>query len=228
MGKRVLRLGVREGYDRWAETYDRTPNPLVALDRRHTIELLSPRAGERILDAGCGTGAHLRRIRRVGSFAVGLDVSLGMLQVAQRADLGALLVQSDLNKALPLQQSSFDAVVCALVSEHLTNLRALFTETFTVLKRGGRMVFSAFHPELAASGIEANFQQGDVECRLGAERYTVDDYLNHINDAGFRRLRWTQYSGDDELVRQIPWADKYLGRPLLLLIEATRPTFGAT
>ena len=224
MRKRVLRPGVREGYDRWAEEYDRTPNPLVALDRRHTVKLLSPCDGERILDAGCGTGVHLRAIGQVGSCAVGVDFSLGMLQVAQRAIPGALLAQADLNRELPLQRASFDAIVCALVSQHLTSLRMFFTEAFAALKRGGRMVFSAFHPEMAASGIEANFQEGDVEYRLGAERYTVDDYLNQINDAGFGRLRWTEYCGDAELVRQIPWADKYLGQPLLLLIEAIRPT----
>ena len=30
--RRIERLGVREGYDRWSETYDATPNPVVALD----------------------------------------------------------------------------------------------------------------------------------------------------------------------------------------------------
>ncbi len=105
MGKRVLRPGVREGYDRWAEAYDRTPNPVVALDRRHTIKLLSPCARERILDAGCGTGVHLLPIGQVGSCAVGVDFSLGMLRVARRANPGALLAQSDLNRALTLQRA---------------------------------------------------------------------------------------------------------------------------
>jgi hypothetical protein len=40
MDKKVRRLGVRDGYDEWSETYDATPNPLVALDRRYTMRLL--------------------------------------------------------------------------------------------------------------------------------------------------------------------------------------------
>jgi hypothetical protein len=28
--RRIERLGVREGYDRWSETYDATPNPVIA------------------------------------------------------------------------------------------------------------------------------------------------------------------------------------------------------
>ena len=79
------------------------------------------------------------------------------------------------------------------------------------------------HPELAAAGIEANFELGGVEYRLGAERHTLDDYLNYIEDAGFRVARWQEYRGDAELVREIPEAMKYVGRPLLLTVEATRP-----
>src|SRR5205814_8998456 len=51
MRGRVRRPGARAGYDAWAETYDETPNPLVALDRRHTLGLLRPAPGERILEA---------------------------------------------------------------------------------------------------------------------------------------------------------------------------------
>ncbi len=227
MKKRVLRPGVREGYDRWAEEYDRTPNPLVALDRRHTLSVLSPRAEELILDAGCGTGANLHAISQVGSCSVGLDFSLGMLRVAQSSSPSTLLVQADLNRDLPVQRAAFDAVVYALVSEHLTGLRTFLTEAFAALKWGGRVVFSAFHPEMAASGVESNFKRGDVEYRLGAECHTLEDYLNQFDDAGFRRVRWAEYCGDAELVQQIPWAAKYLDQPLLLLIEAIRTPLGA-
>ena len=40
MSMRVRRPGVRDGYDAWSTTYDETPNPLVALDRRYTMRLL--------------------------------------------------------------------------------------------------------------------------------------------------------------------------------------------
>jgi hypothetical protein len=43
--KKVKRLGVREGYDLWSETYDTTPNPLVSLDRRVTLAVLDPKHG---------------------------------------------------------------------------------------------------------------------------------------------------------------------------------------
>jgi|SRR6267143_323335 len=36
--RRIERLGVREGYDRWSETYDATPNPVIALDETVVFE----------------------------------------------------------------------------------------------------------------------------------------------------------------------------------------------
>lgn len=220
---KIERPGVRQGYDLWAETYDRTPNPVVALDRRHAGAHLNAKAGERILDAGCGTGANLRAMARVGARPVGLDFSLGMLAQAQAAVPGALLAQADLNGAFPLKRAAFDALQCSLVSEYLTNLETFFEEAFAVLKRGGRFVFSAFHPDIARAGVEANFEQGGVEYRLGAEPHSTDDFLNRLDDAGFRDIAARDYEVDDALVEEIPWAAKYLGRPLLLVVDAMRP-----
>src|SRR5262245_55501620 len=128
--KKIERPGVRKGYDLWAETYDRTPNPVVALDRRHAIAHLRPAAGERVLDAGCGTGANLRSIAATGASPVGLDFSMGMLQTAQRAAPRAMLAQADLNAEFPLKRAAFDALLCSLVSEHLTSLSTFFNEAF--------------------------------------------------------------------------------------------------
>ena len=223
MRRHLVRPSVREGYDRWAESYDDTPNPLVALDRRVSLPALAPRQGEAVLDAGCGTGAYLARLAAARTRAFGLDFSRGMLHRARRAAPGAALAQADLNRPLPLRPGTFDAALCCLVSEHLTDLGTFFRETFAALRRGGRLVFSAFHPLMAQAGVEANFERDGVEYRLGAERHTTDDYLGHIADAGFVRLDCREYRGDHELARAVPGSAKYLGRPLLLLFSAERP-----
>jgi len=220
MRKRVDRVTVRQGYDLWSERYDQTPNPLIALDRRYTAGLLGPRRGERVLDAGCGTGAHLDVMLRAGSCPLGLDFSWGMLQVTRRKHPAIPLAQADLNGQLPVRRRMFDAVLCALVGEHLSNLGLLFREVSESLAHGGRFVFSVFHPEMAAAGIEANFERDGVEYRLGALRHTVADYLNLIDRSGFRRIAVHEFCGDEPLVDEIPWAAKYLGRPLLLAVEA--------
>jgi SAM-dependent methyltransferase len=222
MADKVRRISVREGYDRWAATYDCTPNPLVTLDRRYTPAILGPRAGEAILDAGCGTGAHLARLRRAHSRPVGMDFSRAMLLVARARMPGAALVQASLDDPLPVMPHAFDAVLCALVGEHLANLTLVFREFRNALRPSGRMVFSVFHPEMAAAGIEANFERDGTEYRLGALRYRPDDYCNLIADSGFRRVGYHEFCGDERLVDEVPWATKYLGAPLLLVIVAVR------
>lgn len=224
MRKRVERLGVRAGYDRWAETYDATPNPVVALDRRYTLSALDPRPHEWILDAGCGTGVHLRGMRRAGSRPVGLDFSMGMLAVARRSEPRSLLAQADLNREFPVRRRVFDAIVSALVSEHLSDLMTFFREAFAVLRPGGRFVFSAFHPHPAREGIEANYEQEGTEYRLGAEPYTKDDYLNRMSDAGFVVRHVLEYGVDDALARDVPDSAKHTGYPLLMLVESARPS----
>ena len=222
MPKRVEHPGIADGYDRWAPTYDATPNPLVALDRRHTFRALNPRPGERVLDAGCGTGAYLRMLHSAHSIPIGLDLSPGMLRVARQMTPDVSIVQADLNRAFPVRPGRFDAVISTLVSEHLTDLQSFFLEVYAALRRGGRFVFSAFHPELARSGIEANFEQDGIEYRLGAEPHRMDDYLTHISGAGFRVLEQREYAADDKLLSELPWAAKYSDRPLLAVLSAEK------
>jgi len=223
MAERVQRIDVRAGYDRWSAIYDQRPSALVVLDRRYTLEHLHPRRGERILDAGCGTGAHVDSIRAVGAHSVGVDVSVGMLAAARPRRTGLALAQADLNRRLPFREGVFDAVLCSLVSEHLADLEAFFASAFGVLRAGGRLVFSAFHPQMAAAGVEANFELDGIEYRLGAELHTQDDYLGRMEEVGFEEPRCCEYVADAELVRAAPSAKKHLGKPLLLLIEARRP-----
>jgi SAM-dependent methyltransferase len=132
------------------------------------------------------------------------------------------LAQADLNNELSVRRRVFKAVLCALVGEHLTHLPLLFRSFSNCLAPGGRLVFSVFHPEMAAAGIEAHFEEDGVEYRLGAFRYTVDDYLNLIDAVGFRNLKREEFCGDEALVKEIPRAVKYLNRRLLLVIHAHR------
>jgi SAM-dependent methyltransferase len=218
----VQRPGVRAGYDEWAGSYDETPNPLVALDRRHTLGLLGARRGEQILDAGCGTGGNLGPLLRAGSAPLGLDFSRGMLAVARRT-LGPIpLAQADLQAPLPVRPSALDGVLCALVGEHLSSPAGFFRQARQALRAGGRLVFSVFHPSAAAAGLEANFQRGGVEYRLGAHRHSVGDYLDAAGDAGFDSLQAHQFSGDEALAAAVPAGRKYVGRPLLLVVEGRR------
>lgn len=218
--KRIERVSARQGYDLWSETYDSSPNPVVAMDSRHTIKLLAPNDGELILDAGCGTGRNLGPLLLSGGTAVGIDFSFRMLQVARRQIDNAPVALADLQAGLPFNSRSFDAVLCALIGEHLSDLRQVFHEFHRVLRPGGRLVFSVYHPEMSAAGIEANFEREGVEYRLGAVHYSVAEHLRLLQDTGFAGIQVAEFSGDEELAQAVPSAAKYLGHPVLLVLSA--------
>lgn len=220
--KKIERVGAREGYDLWSDTYDLTPNPVVAMDSRHTIKVLAPARGELILDAGCGTGRNFEKLSGAQSRVVGIDFSAGMLGVARRRYPNAQLALTDLQQSLPFRSETFDAVLCALIGEHLAKLAAVLREFYRVLKRRGRLVFSVYHPVMSAAGIEANFERSGIEYRLGAVHYSLDEHVRLLEDEGFAEIHANEFYGDDELISSVPAAAKYLDSPVLLVLSSIK------
>jgi len=115
------------------------------------LDLLRPRAGQSILDVGCGTGNHLLLFHQMGLDVSGIDSSEPMLRVARdklghRVDL-RLGVAED----LPYDDNSFDIV--ALISSlefSLHPFRAL-SEAFRVARA---QVFVAVLNRLSANGVQ--------------------------------------------------------------------------
>src|SRR5919205_225181 len=75
---------VAEMFDGVAERYDLT-NTVLSFGRdrgwrRATRAALGLRPGERVLDVGAGTGVSTQELSRSGAFAVGADLSTGMLR----------------------------------------------------------------------------------------------------------------------------------------------------
>jgi len=122
-------VSVQEGYERWAQTYDNTPNPLLALEERHLIPFLPDLKGRRVLDLACGTGRWLARLLARGASAgVGVDVSASMLRVAatKSAITGRLVLADCLQ--LPLRPSVFDFVLCSFALNHIQKLGVMARE----------------------------------------------------------------------------------------------------
>ncbi len=109
---------------------------------------LGLRTGDRVLDAGCGTGRALPPLRAaVGASGVvlGADLTPAMLREAARAgrDRDGQLLLTDV-AALPLRSRSLDAVFGAGLISHLGNPAENLRELARVVRPGG--VLALFHP----------------------------------------------------------------------------------
>ncbi|WP_330329081.1 methyltransferase domain-containing protein [Streptomyces sp. NBC_00536] len=106
------------------------------------------RPGDRVLDAGCGTGRALTELRAAvgpSGTVLGADLTPQMLAEAARAgrrSAGALLL-ADVAR-LPLRDACLDAVFAAGLIAHLPDPGANLCELARVVRPGGRLAL--FHP----------------------------------------------------------------------------------
>ncbi|MGW0600048.1 class I SAM-dependent methyltransferase [Streptomyces sp. NPDC002776] len=131
---------------RAAEWDARFPDDGPAYDA--AVADLGLREGDRVLDAGCGTGRALPPLRTaVGPSGVvlGADLTPAMLEAAVRAGRhrdGQLLL-TDVS-ALPLRSESLDAVFGAGLVAHLPHPARNLRELARVVRPGGTLAL--FHP----------------------------------------------------------------------------------
>jgi ubiquinone/menaquinone biosynthesis C-methylase UbiE len=107
-------------------------------------------AGDRVLDAACGTGIVTRvAVQRWGNLGhiVGVDLNPGMLNVA-RANTPATSIplawlQGDVC-ALPFAHGSFDVVLCNQGLQYAQDTLAALREIHRVLMPEGRLAFTVW------------------------------------------------------------------------------------
>lgn len=223
----IRRTTAREGYSLWAETYDAQPNATVVLDGRITPQFIDVRPGERVLDAGCGTGRYFPLLRVAGGAVVGFDFAPGMLRVARRRFPDVPVVCGDLQRPWPFRDAAFDAILCALVGEHLADLPAVCGEMHRLLVAGGRIIFSVYHPAMAEAGVEANFRRDGAEYRLGALLHTIADYEAAFRRAGFAAPVVREFAKDAALAAQFPQSQRPVGFPMLAVLTARKEGVGS-
>jgi arsenite methyltransferase len=116
------------------------------LRRRALVrEALAARAGERILDVGCGPGFFVEELLdEVGAdgAVVGVDASPQMLAAAAHrcASRGNADFREGDATALPVEDASFDAALCVQVLEYVADPTAALAQMHRALRPGGRVV----------------------------------------------------------------------------------------
>jgi SAM-dependent methyltransferase len=161
------------------------------------VRLLGEIVGQRILEVGCGSASCARWLAGNGAFAVGLDISGGMLRHARAAQTPdgpqVPLVQASA-EALPFADASFDAACSAFGAvPFVADSAGVMREVARVLRPGGRWVFAVNHPmrwifpdDPGPGGLTATMPYFDRTPYVEVDAAGEPTYVEHHRTVGDR------------------------------------------
>lgn len=166
--KDPITLDVINGYAHWAKNYPATAhNPLMEVEQQAMVSLLPDNLyGKACLDLACGSGRYMHILQERGARQViGLDYSPDMLSQANNPKFhqrhASEIKNSKLVRApflaLPFANKIFNFVTCGMAVGHEKNLYQLLAEVARVLRPGGTLLYSDFHPVGALLGWQRTF-----------------------------------------------------------------------
>jgi SAM-dependent methyltransferase len=156
--------------------------------RRAILEALRLRAGDRLLEVGCGGGLLLRDALAAGAVAIGIDHSEEMVSLARERAPGAEIALGRAEQ-LPFANRSFTAVAMSVVFFFLPDPLAALREARRVLAPGGRIAI--YTTSSALRGTPAA-----PEPLAGRSHFYDNDELVALADtAGFDAIAVSDHDG---------------------------------
>ncbi|MGO8975286.1 MAG: class I SAM-dependent methyltransferase [Steroidobacteraceae bacterium] len=150
---------------------------------RSIYELLGPRAGERILDLGCGDGALTKKLVEMGCDVVGVDASAAQVEAARRLGLNARVADGE---RLAFD-AEFDAVFSNAAIHWMKPADDVIAGVWRALKPGGRFV-----AEFGGHGCVATIKRALIDAlrRRGIDGDALDPwYFPAVEDYSARLAR---------------------------------------
>ena len=163
-------------------TYETFVDPLFRDLRKFTPEFSGMKAGDKVIDVCCGTGAQVIEYGRHGIMATGIDSSQDMLKIATRNRMRQKAVNVSFQLAdatnLPFPDGHFDyaTVSFGLHDKEKLIRYQIISEMKRTVKQGGALIFIDFQVPLPKNAW-AVFARA-VEFLAGGSHYqSFKDYL---------------------------------------------------
>ena len=153
--------------------------------------------GQRLLDAGIGSGLSSELFAKAGLEVHGMDFAPAMLQICQAKGFAVELKRHDLEQVpWPYDTGAFDLVVCCGVLHFVAELDEIFDEAGRVLASGGVFAFTTRAPSAAAEDEPAWETQLVGEFSIYSHGPRLVDELLARHGFGRRKRQWC-HVGDD-------------------------------
>ena len=128
---------------------------------------------------------------------------------------------------LPLAADSFDVVISGLAVGHADDAFAWMSEIARVMRPGGTLLYSDFHPEAARAGLTRSFKDRDNQTRTVPHRgFPVADQLEAVAATGMRVEAVHEVRVGIELREPFEKSEdfyrKWDGMPIVLVVRARK------
>ncbi len=189
------------GYNLWAASYDDQPdNLMLALDEAVFSTLLKAVTvkDKMITDVGCGTGRHWKKISDLQPKKItGFDVSGGMLAILRKKFPSAETYLMQNNFLNPLQNESCDLLVSTLTIAHIENMQQALGEWSRVLKHGGNMIITDYHPTALAMGGKRTFNHNGKSVAVKNYTHSIEAICKTAMELNFSEINFIEKKIDD-------------------------------
>jgi len=195
-------------YDRELEKFSDLDSPFQRYRISKILRLHTPKATDRVLDLGCGWGTFCFALAPLCREVVGIDYSSKAVELCRefqkRHEGSNVTFRCASIEDTGELSSSFDAVLCADLVEHLYPelFEALVREAYRVLERGGKLVIWTPHRGhlleiLKAHNLLLKQDPSHVDFKsmarivstLQAHRFVIEKaYYDESHLPGFRHL----------------------------------------
>jgi len=166
--------------------YSTVIDPLLRNVRVYTAEFSGMKAGDRVLDVCCGTGAQAFYYARKGIIATGIDQNPYMLNMAKKNErkqgLSNVSFQIADAQNLPFKDNFFDcaSISFALHENEGAAIEKIIAEMKRVVRKGGTLIFMDFRVPLP-KGLNFYFINA-IEFMAGRGNYRC--FKNFIEQGG--------------------------------------------
>jgi SAM-dependent methyltransferase len=131
----------RTRYHALAESYDIFFTPVTTNAITPLLKAARLKAGDKLLDVACGSGALAAAAREQGAQATGIDLTPGMIALAKARHPGIDFREAEVEH-LPFPAGAFDVVACNFGIGHFPYPERAVAECARVLKAGGGLVLA--------------------------------------------------------------------------------------
>lgn len=214
-----------QAYEIWSENYDnQSGNLMLDLDEKVFADLIAgiDLKNKGVADIGCGTGRHWDKLyEKQPAFVMGFDVSSGMLKQLMRKFPSALTQHTNDNLLKQVPDAFIDCMITTLTIAHIENVNEAIAAWSRVLKPGGDLVITDFHPEMLARGGKRSFRHGGRSLSVINHVHPVEKLKKIFANYGFAVLKLVERKVDErvkgyyETQQALPVYERFIGVPII-------------